>query len=89
MIIRLLAAIAIVVFLQGCWFVYIPGSTLSAIGDTLTGAEGNLCISSRANIGDKIRMPDGNVGVVRRISGTSTRCRSEATPIRATVNAEP
>jgi hypothetical protein len=82
-------AIAICVaclFLQGCWFVFIPGSLISAVGDKLGGYEGNMCVASTAKVGDKVRMPDGRTGTVRKLEGESTRCTQTYIPIRAVVD---
>lgn len=82
--IRILAAASAAMLLSGCWFVYIPGSVISAVGDTLTGSFGESCIGPHVKVGDRVNMPAGGQGKVSRISGPHSRC-SGATPIRAEV----
>ena len=77
-------AIAATLLLQGCWFVFIPGSVIQAVGDSVTGSFGNYCVSSSAVAGNKVRTPGGGTATVDKISGPSNRC-PEATPIRAQV----
>lgn len=69
--------------LQGCWFVFIPGSLVQAAADGITGAEGNHCVNERAKVGDYINLTDGTRWKVESLSGTSTRCQHPAHPIRA------
>ena len=69
--------------LQGCWAVFIPGSVMNSVSDSVTGAEGNNCVGPSAKVGDRIRMSDGRIGSVKSLSGTSTRCTSPELPIRA------
>lgn len=71
------------VALQGCWFVFIPGSVTGAISDSLTGAEGSHCVPEFSKVGDKIRLPGGGVGIIKSLSGTSVRCTQPQMPIRA------
>ena len=40
--------------LQGCFFIYLPGSAMDSIGDAFTGAEGKLRVN-----GDKLYVPQG------------------------------
>lgn len=74
--------------LGGCWFVYIPGSAISGAADALSGNTGNLCVSESAKLGDRIRMPSGEIGTVKKLEGPSGRCTKPETPIRAVVLAE-
>lgn len=69
--------------LSGCWFIYIPGSTVSAVSDSFTGAEGEHCVPETAKVGDRIKLTDGDKGMIKSLSGTSKRCRNKAFPIRA------
>lgn len=78
-----LVCIAPVLLLQGCWFVFIPGSLIDATADAITGAEGRHCVSERATVGDYINLTDGTRWKVESLSGTSTRCQHPAHPIRA------
>lgn len=55
----------------------------SAISDSMTGAEGNNCVSEDARVGGKVRMPGGNLATVKSLSGTSGRCLDPKLPIRA------
>lgn len=63
-------------------FFFIPGSLISAIGDKLSGSEGNHCVASSAKVGDTIGVA-GNWFKVKSLSGTSTRCNNAAHPVRA------
>lgn len=71
--------------LQGCWFVFLPPSATSAISDAITGAEGANCVSNAQQVGDRIRLPDGSIGQIKSLSGTSTRCANPEKPIRALI----
>lgn len=86
-------ALACLLLLSGCWFVYIPGSAISAISDSLTGAEGNHCVSEVAKVGDTISVPTSAGGTrtysVKSLSGTSGRCTNPQYPIRALLIDEP
>ena len=82
---RLLAVLLLCAPLSGCWFVYIPGSFLDAVGDGISGSFGNACIGSTAVVGGKVRTPGGGTATVDKISGTSVRCKEPSTPIRAQV----
>lgn len=77
------AVLASVQLLQGCLFLYIPGSAVSAISDTFTGAEGNNCVGANAKVGDRISVPGMKTATVKTLSGTSVRCTDPAMPIRA------
>jgi len=69
--------------LQGCWFIYLPGSTTGAISDAFTGAEGLHCVKANAKLGDTVQFPGGSQATVKSLSGTSTRCTNPELPIRA------
>lgn len=71
--------------LSGCFFVFIPGALVQKASDGLTGAEGEHCVSEAVKVGDKLTTPNGQVGTVASLSGTSSRCTNPATPIRAKV----
>jgi hypothetical protein len=66
--------------LQGCFwfFIWTPG-----MSDALTGAEGEHCVGDNAYVGQKIKLADGRVGTVEKLSGISSRCQTPAWPIRA------
>lgn len=74
---------AITTQLAGCWFVFIPGSLIKAVGDGITGAEGEHCVGRSAKVGDRITLPDGRTLTVKSLSGTSVYCTREEHPIRA------
>lgn len=83
------AAILFFIFpLSGCWFVFIPGSLIQKASDGITGSEGEHCVGRVAKIGDQIKLPDGGIGVVQSLSGTSVRCTNETMPIRASLTVE-
>ena len=65
------------------FFFFLPGKVTGAIADAFTGAEGTNCVSSVAKVGDKIKLPDGSVGIVKSLSGESSRCTNSTYPIRA------
>lgn len=68
--------------LQGCFFVFIPGSVMNAAADKITGAEGDHCVASSAKVGDRITI-NGQSFTVKSLSGTSSRCQQAIYPIRA------
>lgn len=80
---RALYVLPLVLSLQGCFFVFIPGSLIQAAGDSLTGAEGNHCVATTATVGSSIRLADGSLWRVVSLSGTSSRCQQADLPIRA------
>ena len=69
--------------LTGCFFIFIPGSVVGAVSDSITGAAGANCVSSGAKVGENVRMADGSLKQVKSLSGTSTRCADANLPIRA------
>ncbi len=69
--------------LSGCWFVFIPGSVVGAVSDSMTGAKGDNCVSANVKVGDRIRLPGGGRARVKSLSGTSIRCTSPELPIHA------
>jgi hypothetical protein len=80
------AALAVVcISLQGCFFFVIPGSVTGKISDAITGAKGANCVSAANEVGDKIRGPDGSIGTIKSLSGTSSRCTDSRYPIRAEI----
>jgi len=68
---------------QAWFFFFLPGSVTGAISDAITGSEGNNCVGSTVKVGDTIRLTDGSRGVVKSLSGTSSRCTNPEFPIRA------
>lgn len=78
-----IAALAACTQLAGCFFVFIPGSLIKAAGDAITGARGEHCVGRAAQVGDRITLPDGRVGTVQSLSGTSVYCDRPEHPIRA------
>jgi hypothetical protein len=80
-----LCAALLTVPLQGCFFIWVPGSLIDAASDQISGDFGNFCIPSRLQTGDKVRMANGQMATVTRISGTSSRCTFAELPIRAQV----
>ena len=65
------------------FFIFIPGSVVRKITDSLTGSEGDNCVSDHAKVGDILTSPTGNTAVIKSLSGTSSICKSDAHPIRA------
>lgn len=80
---KLVVLVSLAVFLQGCWFIYIPGSAMRAIGDTFTGAEGSNCVREGTKVGDTVRDAGGRASTVKSLSGTSQYCKNPMLPIRA------
>lgn len=80
-----MAAAAACTQLAGCFFVFIPGSLIAKAGDAITGAEGDHCVPATAKVGDQIMLPGGAMGTIKSLSGTTSRCKDEARPIRAKI----
>lgn len=76
--------LGVILMLQGCFFVYLPGSVVGGIGDALRGEYGQHCVVSSAQVGDRIRLPDGSIRTVTGISGVSSRCPGDR--VRAELN---
>ena len=87
-IVRVAATLLMTLPLSGCWFVFIPGSLIQKVSDGITGAEGEHCVGSAAKVGDRIKLQDGQIGVVQLLSGASSRCPNESMPIRAALKIE-
>lgn len=68
---------------EAFFFIFIPGSTIDAIGDAITGATGDNCVKDSAKVGDTIRLSDGSIHEIQKLSGTSDRCQTSDFPIRA------
>lgn len=68
---------------QAWFFFYIPGSITGKITDAISGAEGEHCVGADAKVGSQIRLANGEIKVVKSISGTSSRCADPIHPIRA------
>jgi len=75
--------------LQGCFFFVIPGSVTAKISDAVTGAKGANCVAVTVKVGDRVRMADGSIGMVKSLSGTSSRCTDAERPIRAEIVGAP
>jgi hypothetical protein len=71
--------------LTGCFFFVIPGSVTSSISDAITGAHGSNCVATTVKVGDRVRMANGSIGMVKSLSGTSSRCTDAERPIRAEI----
>lgn len=87
---HLVAATALILALwtpaaHAWFFFFIPGSLISKVSDSITGAEGDICVKESAKVGDIITSAAGNNGVIKSTSGTSTRCQNKDLPIRAVV----
>jgi hypothetical protein len=86
---RLLLTLALALPLQGCFFFFIPGSVVGKASDAITGAEGQHCVSTLAQVGDKINIgPGRQIGVIKSLSGPSSRCVEADRPIRALIVVE-
>jgi hypothetical protein len=80
---KLILLLILTLSVQGCFFIFIPGSWISGASDALTGSEGANCVGANAKVGDKVRLPGGGVGTIKSLSGTSVRCTNPELPIRA------
>ncbi len=86
---RAIAVCVVCLSLQGCWFVFIPGSVVSSVSDSLGGYEGQNCVPREAKVGDKIRLlSNGGMGTVMKLEGESSRCKDTNMPIRALIRAD-
>jgi hypothetical protein len=81
--IRIISIFFLISSLQGCWFIFIPGSVVGAITDGISGAKGEHCVGNSVKVGDKVKKSDGTVLTIKSLSGTSTRCKESDKPIRA------
>ena len=68
---------------QAWFFFYLPGSVTGKITDAISGAEGEHCVGTDAKVGSQIRLANGEIKIVKSISGTSSRCADAIHPIRA------
>jgi hypothetical protein len=68
---------------QAWFFFFLPGSVTGKITDAITGAEGDHCVGAEAKVGSQIRLANGEIKIVKSISGTSSRCADAKHPIRA------
>jgi len=59
---------------QAWFFLYLPGSVTGKITDAISGAEGEHCVGADAKVGSQIRLANGEIKIVKSISGTSSRC---------------
>lgn len=75
--------------LSGCWFIFIPGSVVNEISDSITGDKGQNCVSAGSKIADRVRMPGGGWATVKSVSGTSVRCTDPKLPLRAELEFDP
>lgn len=67
MILRYVIIVAAALTLQGCWFVFIPGSLISGAADAMSGNQGQNCVGETARVGDRIRLNDGRIGTVQKL----------------------
>lgn len=84
MSLRLAILLCFVPFISG-WFCvgFVPGSVISGVSDSITGAEGSHCVGEKVKVGDTIRLAGGQLGTVKSLSGTSSRCTNPEMPIRS------
>ena len=87
--IKMICSAAPLLFLQGCFFFFIPGSVVGKVSDAFTGAEGSNCVSTSIKVGDGVRLQDGRTGTVKSLSGESRLCKNPTQPIRALVEVNP
>jgi hypothetical protein len=80
---RIIAIVGLALSLQGCFFVYVPGSVIDAVGDKIDGVEGDNCVGPAAKVGDRVRLPAGGFATIVSLSGVSERCKQPEMPVRA------
>lgn len=81
---RFLLVLSPVILLQGCFFIFIPGSVINAAADSLSGSVGKNCVGASAKVGDRVILPnDGATWHIEKLEGTSYRCTDPNLPIRA------
>ena len=68
---------------QAWFFFYLPGSVTGKISDAISGAEGEHCVGADVKVGSQIRLANGEIKIVKSLSGTSSRCADAIHPIRA------
>lgn len=79
----LIAAVLASSQLTGC-FIFIPGSVVGAVSDSITGDRGEHCVPRGTVVGQRINMGFNRVGVVEYVSKTpSSRCNDSMMPMRA------
>lgn len=79
----LIAAVLASSQLTGC-FIFIPGSVVGAVTDTITGDRGEHCVPRGTVVGQRINLGFNRVGVVEYVGKTpSSRCRDSMMPMRA------
>ncbi len=83
----LLAVLAIFITsdARAFFFIFIPSSLTSKLGDAITGAEGENCVASTLMVGDKLTLAAGNTAIVKSLSGNSSRCSDTRYPVRASL----
>jgi len=67
----------------GFFFFFIPGSSVRAVADSITGAKGNICVKEGTQVGQILSSGNGNTAKVLSLSGTSSICPNPTQPIRA------
>ncbi len=78
-----IAALAVCSQLSGC-FVFIPGSVVGAVTDSITGDKGEHCVSRGSVVGQRVNLGYGRIGVIEHVSKTpSSRCPDPMMPMRA------
>ena len=82
---RILVVSAMILPLQGCFFIMIPPSVSNAAHDAITGERGDNCVGENIKVGDKVSLPGGAMGTVTELSGKSIRCKEQDKPIRASI----
>lgn len=80
MIVRIIAVLVLVFSLNGCWFFIVP---LGPIIDAFKGK--TYCVSKNATVGSRVRMPDGEIGTIKRIKGPVSDCPNSLIPIGAEI----
>ncbi len=82
-VLLLITTTVIVSPIANAFFIFIPGSLIRAVGDSITGAKGNICVKEGSKAGDILDSPAGNTATITSVSGTSAMCKDPALPIRA------
>lgn len=80
---KLILVLALTLLLQGCFFVWIPGSVISKLTGGEASHDWNACVAeSLAYQGATFWRPDtAQSGTVEKVFGRSSRCPNATQPI--------
>lgn len=76
---RGLLVVALALSLQGCFFIWIPGSLI----DSAVHGGTPYCVGEHTKVGDTISLIEGGSVVIKKLKGHSSRCKTRELPILA------